>query len=407
MTTRQEHEEKFEALQRTFNEMDLLPVVEPPEPNLFSLAGPGHNENRLTDLMALFMGSHSTAPRWLAKALVTAVHRKAGFQPALDCEQLADMDWSTVAAERERSVWDDDFSSAKRLDLVISNDAFVLGVEHKVWASASYNPFSLYEQLVRSYERSHMAICVLRPDDYADDVPPEWLVVSYRELLLVAYEQYGSHVVKSPHDKWHIFYLELLKHLDSIASPQETKTMDPKELEFSLKHFHHLREAESYLNRLKEELVQRGKSHISRRLEVSESEITWKADNWGQDLVAIRFFPGHWGGENQVCLIYSSDQKKPGADETITFYVKGFADVGHVPVSLDSIHQAYLKDMPKRESPDRENSDLVFYMTDAWYESNNQYLALRGGSYDDSMAGAMAALGDLASWLNSQLGYGE
>lgn len=397
MTTRQEHEEKFEALQRTFNEMDLLPVVEPPEPNLFSLAGPGHNENRLTDLMALFMGSHSTAPRWLAKALVTAVHRKAGFQPALDCEQLADMDWSTVAAERERSVWDDDFSSAKRLDLVISNDAFVLGVEHKVWASASYNPFSLYEQLVRSYERSHMAICVLRPDDYADDVPPEWLVVSYRELLLVAYEQYGSHVVKSPHDKWHIFYLELLKHLDSIASPQETKTMDPKELEFSLKHFHHLREAESYLNRLKEELVQRGQNSIGESLGIRESEIRPANEKWSSDLVVLRFFPQHWGGQSQVCLIYQSKQKA-AADMAIAFYVRAYVYAHQGQVDLESIHQAYLSGI---------SSECAFYETKVWYESSNQWLVLDGAVCDDSMAGAMAALGDLASWLNSQLGYGE
>lgn len=401
MLTQQKHEEHFAELQSFFAELESLPAAEDPEPNLFSLAGPGHHENRLSDLMALFMGSHPAAPRWLGKALVTSVCRKGGFQPELAPEALDNLEWSDVVAEREVGIRDAESGAAKRLDLVISNDDFVVGVEHKVWASAGHNPFGCYEELLESYGRDHAAMCVLRPHGYAEDVPSGWLVVSYHDLLQVAYELYGKEVATTPHDKWHVFYQELLKHIDSIANPYEAKTMDQKELEFSLKHFHYLREAASYLKRLENELIQEGKGQVSASLEIAESDVKHSVNNWtGSGQVALRFFPPQWGGETQVCLVFYIDTEESEADETIGFYVRGYIDARHEDVSLESIEQNF-----QRQIPAAKNADFAFYRDGegTWYENNKRYLALDAWPRDYTKAGAMAALGDLAKWVNERL----
>ena len=391
----------MKELEELFEKMGLLSVSEVVTPNLFSVAGPGHNENRLSDLMALFMGSHPGAPRWLGKALITCLFRRGAFGTGVDSEFLEGIDWNDIVADREVGAWDVVGETTKRLDLVLRGNDFIVGVEHKVWASASYNPFSIYDNLLVSYGLGKQAKCVLRPNDCRKHVPDDWIVVSYNELVDTAYELFGSEAAKGVYDKWQAFYLELLKHMESIASPEEVKTMGKKELEFSLKYFSQLYEAKNYLARLEGEFIQEGKSKISAALGVSESEVNVKATTWDDSRV-LRFYIQRWEGDTQVCLIYYPETEESEADETVGFYVRSYVDREGGSKDLEKVEVEFLSSVPVDKC-----DDLTFYRDggekDSWYENNKRYLALDAWPREYTKLGAMAALAGLAKWIDERV----
>ncbi|NIC38354.1 PD-(D/E)XK nuclease family protein [Halomonas desiderata] len=392
--------EKQDSLVEFFEKLDLMPIPETPIPNLFTAAGLGQNENRLSDLMALFMGSHAGAPRWLAKALVNCLWRKGALE--VGGEFLDETEWDDVRAEREVGAWDAGQATIKRMDLVIYCDKFVVGVEHKIWSSASYNPFMTYEKLIDSYDVEVKARCVLRPNLYDADVPSNWCVVSYAELLDVAYEMYGRDIATLSHQKWQVFYQELLQHLHTVANPKEAKTMSQKELSFSLKHFHHLREAEKLLVRLEAELIQEGKSFLSAALSLDESEVKCSTSTWHDNQRVLRFFPFKWNEQTQICLIYYSDLYESEADETVGFFLRVFVDSQGGYKDIEGVRNDFLSSVPAEKVP-----HLSFYREggekDTWYESNRRYMALDVWPREFTKSGAMIALGELAKWIDDRL----
>lgn len=391
------------ALERFFEKLALLPKPEPPTPNLFSVAGPGQHENRLSDLMAFFMGGYPGAPCWLAKALLHALARKDRF----DHEHLQQIDWEAVTTEREVGSWNAESESTKRLDLVVSGSGFVLGIEHKVWASAENNPFYAYDNLLNNYECAPCK-CVLRPSDSEQDIPADaintgWQVLSYSELLASAYELYGQDVAASSQTKWQIFYQELLQHLSSIAHPTEEKTMTKDELDFSLKHFNDMYEASQRLDQLDQELMAEGKSHIAAALQIAITDIRTKnkPDIWNEQTRVWRFFPSAWSnaGASQICLIYYPSSESEG-DESIGFEVRAYLESQESKDPwLKEIEQAFLEATPLTKHPEctwyREGHN-----NDTWPESAGRWLALSAWPREYTKAGAMRALGDLAKWLD-------
>ncbi|MEC8916474.1 MAG: PD-(D/E)XK nuclease family protein [Pseudomonadota bacterium] len=396
------------ALERFFEKLALLPKPALPTPNLFSEAGPGTNENRLSNLMAFFMGGYPGSPRWLAKAVLHALACKGRF----DHEHLQRIDWNAVTTEREAGSWNPESESTKRLDLVVSGTDFVLGIEHKVWASAENNPFDIYDGFLKSYE-AKVCKCVLCPDGSKESVRAPatdagWPMLSYSELLKSAYELYGQDVAPSDQTKWQIFYQELLQHLDAIAHPKEAKTMTPEELDFSLKHYNDLYEASQRLKKFEQELMEEGKKHITTALQIDNSEISTKPESWREQTRVWRFFPHKWresnGGGSQVCLIYYPSSESEG-NESIGFEVRAYLESQERQAPwLEKIKQAFLEVTPVTKQPDctwyrdggyRDGND-----NDTWYEVKGRWLALSAWPREYTKAGAMKALGDLAKWMN-------
>ncbi|MGO2264994.1 PD-(D/E)XK nuclease family protein [Halomonas sp.] len=389
------------ALERFFEKLALLPKPEPLTPNLFSVAGPGQHENRLSNLMAFFMGGYPGAPHWLAKAILHALARK------FDHDDLQQVDWEAITTEREAGSWNVESESTKRLDLVVSGNDFVLGIEHKVWAAATNNPFYAYDKLLESYAVTTYK-CVLCPDDTKEDVriPARnagWPTLSYSEIVASAYALYGQDVAPSNQTKWQVFYQELLQHLASIAHPTEEKTMTKNELDFSLKHFNSLYEASQRLKQFEQELVAEGKSHIAAALQIATTDINTKnnPEDWGDNIKAWRFSPSTWGnsGAAQICLIYYPSSVSEG-DESIGFEVRVYLEsqTSNDPW-LKNIEQAFLDVTPVTKQPScswyRDGND-----THTWYEVKGRWLALSAWPHEYTKAGAMKALGDLAKWVN-------
>ncbi|GAA0572225.1 PD-(D/E)XK nuclease family protein [Halomonas salifodinae] len=398
-----------------FQALDQMPVPETPVPNLFSAVGPGQDENRLSDLMAFFMGSHAGAPRWLVEALWVCLVRyhASAFGAEADAMLLPavreETDWNDVVAEREVSVYSEISAdvlqcTAKRLDFVIYDDRFVAGIEHKVWASAEHNPFGDYDRLIDSYQQEQKVRCVLRPNDDRRHVPDNWPVVSYQQLIDVAYELYGQQISRAEEEgyaKWQPFYQELLQHMQNIAKPKEAKTMEQHERDFSLRHFRQLREAVEYLNRLENELAEEGQAKVAEALGMAPADVSQSRNTWKDQTRVLRFFPVGWERATQVCLVYYPEVGESEADESIGFYVRAYIERAD-GYDLKAIEQAFLERIPAQKS-----TELVFYRDggkDAAYESGGRFLFIDVWPREYTTAGAVAALGRLAAWVNEQVG---
>lgn len=119
-----------DSLSQLLDAIARLPEKPQGELNFFSSGGRGYLENPTSDLLALFMGATSQVPCWLSKAVLYCLAGR-GLMETSDLEQV---DWHSVAAEREVAYKADQAEVSKRLDLLVEGNNFVLGIENKVYA---------------------------------------------------------------------------------------------------------------------------------------------------------------------------------------------------------------------------------------------------------------------------------
>lgn len=399
------------ALERFFEKLALLPPPEPPTPNLFSEAGPGTKENRLSDLMAFFMGGYPGSPHWLAKALLHAlVHKPCECKECSDqCKEhkqasrahLQRINWEAITTEREVGNWNAESESTKRLDLVVSGTDFVLGIEHKVFSSAKNNLFDAYDNLLNCDE-AKVYKCILYPDSskYKSEIKDKgkavgWEVLSYSELLESTYELYGQDVAPSDQTKWQIFYQELLQYLDIIARSKEAKSMTSEELNFTLRNFHHLFDSSQRLESLKESLMNKGEGVLEDSLDCSVNSKRRKS-MLGDETFSLNFKPDRWGDGGEMYLDYYSYPEAAG-EEKIAFEI--YARVYKSPISLEVIQRKFVECAPVKK-PQENVSWYIDNKEDDARLVNCDLLVLGVWPSQNTIDGAMQALGDLAKWVD-------
>ncbi|WP_167759954.1 PD-(D/E)XK nuclease family protein [Paraburkholderia pallida] len=373
-----------------------LAIDEPEtEVNFFSVGGSGYLENPTSDLLALFMGWEPSAPRWLARALVTHLARLG----QADEQLFAGTDWSKVRASREVSAWDDGGESHKRLDLVVSDGNFVLGIENKVYAAVD-NPFSVYDKLLRQRSRGGPILrCILHATPDSRPLPRncKWPVVSYSELVEVALSQYGADVVLSPVSKWQVLYREFLLHLRHLSQPSPIWTMNEANLTFALENLPSLIKASELLVQLESGLRRAGTTAIEQVFLDQDVETTIRTGvaNWAGNEKVLRFFPKVWGGESQVVLVYLPDTEN-ARNGSIRFYVTAYIDRSTTRADLDKVERQF-------GAATKKNSHAWVHVPGenlTWFESNRRILALSAWAREESKEGALAALADLAMWVH-------
>ncbi|AZG11955.1 PD-(D/E)XK nuclease superfamily protein [Cupriavidus metallidurans] len=387
----------MEQLAQVLRQIGDLPQMESPELNFYAVGGAGYLENPTSDLMALFMGAEPQAPRWLAKALLSCLANR-GLAEGIIVESV---DWDGVTAEREVAQTDQESDSVKRLDLVISDGDFVLGIENKVYATARGNPFHVYDRLLAERAAGGPIIkCVLRPTDRTSDVPLGWPVVTYPDLVKTALDLLGQEFVRAPVSKWHFFYREFLNHLESLANPESGTIMSDAAFSFALKNFHALSQAADLLGEFKSQLEHDATARVRERLSAMTLEgsvaLTSKQQVWrslNQHVVEI--YPASWGKYSKVVLAYGEDETDE--DHALYFYVLGYISFGTEKQSIEEIKQRFYADTKNEVSSWRTHSDPA----DNLFEEgrSTKYLGISGMPKDATLSGALQALEDLAAWM--------
>jgi hypothetical protein len=369
-----------------------------PEPNFFTVGGRGYLENPTSDLLALFMGGERGVPPWLARALVAclATRHRHGTQ------LLAGTDWSAITARREVAQWDGKSESSKRLDLVIGDGNFVLGVEHKIYASASHNPFHVYDQLLKQEARGGPVLkCVLRVKGDSSHVPADWPVISYDELVDTALAQYGADVAIGPVSKWQVFYREFLLHLRELANPRLAETMNVQSLDFACDNYTRLLDAAKMLRDMEAALQHEGLMVLAHRFASKETALTPRVSTWPDNVKALRYFPAAWGGESQIVLVYYPGTSE-GQGAAVRYRLHAYIDRSSITKDIAEIRREFLVDTGEGDRSWNFRSDQKDDER-TWSESNGRLLALRVWARKDTKDGVMEALGDLAMWIHDHV----
>jgi hypothetical protein len=367
------------------------PVVQ--EPNFFTIGGGGYLENPTSDLLAIFMGSDGNTPTWLAKALVHCLADHDYFPQ----NGLSECEWDDLFVEREAPISDEQTDSYKRLDLLVTSSAFVLGIEHKVYASAAGNPFYAYDRLLQSRADGRPVLkCVLRPSNYLADVPGDWPVVSYDELLVKAKLFYGSDVAFFPVSKWQFFYTEFLQHLYALAHPESDNPMDQQSVDFVMRNFVALRKGCNLLDDFEKYLLHVGKAAVSKALQELgvDSNINTRAHTWS-DARALRFRPDCWGADSDVVLaFYENDES---ADVPVSFYIRAYIRKGTEKVDFKTINKELSR--VTAEKLDLWEDDEQSQSEHCWLEQGDKFLCFGAYPKERTLDGSLQALASLTKWL--------
>lgn len=374
--------------------IQALPEPIPQEPNFFSIGGRGYLENPTSDLLAIFMGGlDGNTPTWLAKALVHCLIDR-GHLPAVELESYQ---WDDLKVEREVAINDAETDTYKRLDLLVSCSAFVLGIEFKVYASASHNPFDIYDQLLHSRANGRPVLkCVLRPNSYAGDIKAaDWPVVSFDQLIDKAKQFYGSDVAFAPVSKWQFFYTELLQHLHKLAHPESDNVMDKQSFDFVMQNFSDLRKARSLLEDFESQLTLMGELAVTKALQEQNIETTIKTakHNWPHAR-ALRFRPECWGQDSDVVLCYEEIEDE---DTSLGFFIRAYIRRGTEKVDFETISKELCR--VTHEKLDLWEEDGIPESEHCWPEQNGKYLCFGAIAKDRSLDGTLQALASLTKWL--------
>jgi len=365
-----------------------------PELNFFEAGGRGFAENPISDMMALFMGGGRDIPPWLAKALVQCL------PPEAMADGMDQVDWCNVQVEREASL-DVEGEGAKRLDIVLTTNCFVLGIENKVFANANHNPFAIYEQLLNQRAETAGGLpvfkCLTAPRKQVAGCPGDWPIISYGELYKQALGQWGQESMATPFGKWHVFYLEFLSHLNRVAHPELGTRMDDAAQTFVKANFSTLQQALILLDEFDKALDEEGREAICRGLgedaQIKSGSATW---NGGTTKVR-RFFPASWGGKSQLVLAYHPDPDY-AEDGMLGWFVRAYLhaeefDLARLREKFESLPETHPVFYPRNETP-----------KGVWTESKGKLLALDAWPATYSHAGALAALQALAHWIHKRSG---
>ncbi len=379
------------ALATVLADIKSLPPISAKEPNFFDVGGSGYLENPTSDLMLLFMGGQKNVPPWLAKALIACLAARKASSADIA------IDWTAVKAEREVSFRDREDQGYKRLDIVLGDGNFVLGIENKVWASAHDNPFGTYDALLASRaEEGRILKCVLRPTSRSDDVPAGWPVVSYGELVAQALSMYGREIATSQISKWQVFYQEFLSHLSELSSPIENAIMSNESENFVLANYRNLFKANELLQSFSTQLQTETRIAIANKFLSTGIDTTIRTNttDWkGQK--ALRFFPNHWKGNSHVVLTYLPEDDST-KNRQISFGIRAFIDLGYTDRDIEEIGTQFsLKDSARwPDSICQQNAS-------SWPENNSQLLALDCHPKQNTKDGAILGIAEFSVWIQN------
>ncbi len=381
-----------DSLSQLLDAIARLPEKLQGELNFFSSGGRGYLENPTSDLLALFMGATSQVPCWLSKALLHCLVGR-GLMETSDLEQV---DWHRVAAEREVAYKVDQAEASKRLDLLVEGNNFVLGIENKIYASAASNPFEIYESLLEARSDNRKILqYVLRPEAKTCDVPSNWPVITYDELVTQALALYGTEVAVQPFSKWQVFYSEFLQHLRMLGNPTRSRVMDQEARTLVLQNFQLLKQAGELLQQFEEELLQEGLSRVTSALagDGIDTAVSTRSQTWSNGYRALRFFPANWAQtipEANITLAYFQDMD--AEDGAVGFEIFLYLNRALIQERREAIESAF----HEAGTSDRYTWSCA---EKPWEEGGKtSYLGFKVWADSYTRDGALQALGEFAQW---------
>ncbi|PHM61435.1 PD-(D/E)XK nuclease family protein [Xenorhabdus ishibashii] len=361
-----------------FHKLKKITPHEEKEINFFASGGSGYLENPTSDLIALFMGNELGVPPWLLKALMQCLN--------VDCD-IDELDITSLEVIREART-----SDGKYLDILISHQDFIIGIEHKT-ISAINNPFESYDKHLNSLIDNNQIVyrCILAPDKLSSLPVDKWPLINYSQLVTTARNRLGKDQVHDPFSKWNIFYTEFLNHLHELSGMNNTMVMNTENQNFVKEHFNLLLKARDLLKEFETAMIDEGKKTLAEVL--PGTNISHRINNWKGDYKAIHLSPECWGnGKTGVSLVYY-----PSEDEQdVIYYVNGWINISDYP-ELTMLRNMVLEKMKSDSflpSADKSDSEII---------PKAKELILSFGTPEGSLEEAKLLLKEMAMFISEIL----
>ncbi|MDG0801438.1 PD-(D/E)XK nuclease family protein [Pectobacterium polaris] len=349
---------------------------EKPETNFFDVGGCGYLENPTSDLMALFMGGDEEVKPWLLLALLKILN-----------EVTDNIDLSSLRIAREVCC-----ENGERIDIVVSHDEFIIGIENKV-KSVINNPFDAYEKQLNEYVDNNQRVykCIIKPLSNSSSVNNNWKMITYTELVNVAFSCLDKDIVDESSNKWMFFYKEFLSHLSTLSEGEMSNLLNDEQISFVTDNFDKLIKAKNLLDSFENAVYLEGHDILSKIL--PDSRITKSVNNWKEDYKALHFMPSEWG-ESYMTLVYHP-QKNDGG---IEFYVNAIISRSQYD-DIESLKNEVRNNSKKGDFiPTASSEDSEITIT-----NNGNYLTLSFWGPSKDKEGAMTLLHDMTVWVNEKI----
>lgn len=362
--------EFVEKLKRIKNSDDVNEV------NFFDIGGTGYFENPTSDLLALFMGKQRDVPPWLLKTLLSYLDN------TLDVDEV---DLSSVRVIREARTAD-----GKYLDILITHDDFVIGIENKIYAD-TYNPFSSYINLINESVNNNQKIyrCILKPDVNLASSIDGWEMINYSCLVRIASQRFGYDVMNNSLNKWAVFYREFLNHLSMLGNSQ-MNNVSKDNIDFVTDNFSSLIKVTELLDMYQKVITDEAKRVVSTVL--PDVNIKSGFNNWKGNYKAIHLTPECWGeGKTGVSLVY-----RPSIDgDEAEFYVNGWIHSDDYP-NLSELKQR----VDSQLSTDKFIQTALLDDYDVSLSCNGKLLTLSFWGMTRGKEDALTLLKDMTRYVN-------
>lgn len=346
------------------------------ETNFFDVGGCGYLENPTSDLMALFMGRDEEVKPWLLLALLKIL-----------CEVTDNIDLSSLRVAREVCC-----ENSERIDIVISHDEFIIGIENKV-KSVINNPFEAYEKQLNKYVNNNQRVykCIIKPLSNTSSVSNDWKVITYTELVNVALSCLDKDIIDESSNKWMFFYKEFLSHLSTLSEGKMSNLLNDEQISFVTDNFDKLIRARNLLDSFENTVYLEGENVISKIL--PDSNITKSVNNWKENHKAIHFMPNEWG-ETYMTVVYRPKKNGDG----IEFFIN--AEINKRQYPDITLLETEVKELMGGNSfiPSVSNENPVISTL-----RNGTHLSLSFWGPSKDKQGAMTLLHDMTVWVNEKI----
>jgi hypothetical protein len=204
----------IETITSLLAEVGTFPPMRPHEQTFMEISGYPHFENVCSNILQFYLqpSNEHGLGTLLLDTLLTIIEKP-----------LADSREGTDVRREEQT------ATGKRLDLVIENDEYVIGIENKIFAAA-YNDFSDYKNYLESLSKDRCVLGILlslrtiKPSpDFHGFIP-----ISYEHFFQQVLSKFGPYLLsaKEPHLT---FFRDFVKTLQNL---QETTAMDQQRLTY-------------------------------------------------------------------------------------------------------------------------------------------------------------------------------
>lgn len=285
---------QLQRMQALLEKVKTIPVIDSPEPTIFSIGSKGYYENPTTDMLAFFCDNN--ASHKLGSLVLEAL---------IEClpAQYQDLDCNLVSIPEREVVT----KSSKRIDLLLESQEWSVILENKIYHEQN-NPFQAYEDFVNldypsRFKDKQAIFVVLSPEGNVPSEFSHWIGISYPTLTKKIKEKLAEHFISQPLNKWIVLLREFILHLESMM---KKTTTSPENFEFIFDNLVSIKE----LNELKDKVVSDFQSELQQSLSTKLNKSVKARLNHWNGFPALRFALEDWNNQSEsdvVLCINGSD----------------------------------------------------------------------------------------------------